>query len=353
MIVLLQTGAGEDQVSRVCDLLDEAGLTFARWDDPRYGVLSTVGVLEEAAEVALASRIGQLPGVARALRVAGSYPAVSREWRPEPTVVAVSKGVAVGGVELAVIAGPCSVESREQIMLAACEMRKRGADMLRGGAFKPRTSPHVFQGLGQEGLCYLQEAAEATGLPIVTEVMDTRDLEPVGRVADVIQIGSRNMQNFALLKEAGRMRTPILLKRGMSATVDEWLQAAEHIMAGGNPNIILCERGIRTFETSTRNTLDLNAIPVVKRRTHLPIIVDPSHGTGYWGMVIPMSLAAIAAGADGLIVEVHPDPTHALSDGPQSLVPERFSELMERAGPVAAAVGRRIRCVGCPSGTVV
>ena len=251
-------------------------------------------------------------------------------------------GARFGGIDLAIIAGPCSVEGRDMLLDTARAVRDAGAVMLRGGAFKPRTSPYSFQGLGAEALALLAEARADSGLPVVTEVMDPRDLELVVEHADMLQIGARNMQNFALLAEVGRTRTPVLLKRGLSASVEELLHAAEHIMARGNVQVVLCERGIRTFETATRNTLDVSAVPVLKAETHLPVIVDPSHAGGRAALVLPLALAAVAAGADGLIVEVHPNPPAALSDGEQSLTPESFALLMERVGAVAAAVGRTV-----------
>ena len=264
-----------------------------------------------------------------------------RDARPAGTVVTV-QGIAIGGAEVVVIAGPCAVESEAQVLRAARAVKAAGARMLRGGAFKPRISPYSFQGLKGEGLRLLALARAETGLPIVTEVMDARHLAQVAEVADVVQVGSRNMQNFTLLEEVGRCRTPVLLKRGMSATLDEYLHAAEYVMNGGNLQVILCERGIRTFEPSTRNTLDLNAIPLLKRFTHLPVIVDPSHGTGLSWMVPRLAAAAVAAGADGLLIEVHPDPPNALSDGPQSLRPEEFAAMMPSLAAVASAVGRSV-----------
>jgi 3-deoxy-7-phosphoheptulonate synthase len=266
-------------------------------------------------------------------------PLVAREARPEGTVVTV-RGVAIGGPGVVVIAGPCAVENERQLLATARAVKAGGAKMLRGGAFKPRTSPYSFQGLKKEGLELLALARAETGLPIVTEVMDARQLPLVAAYADMLQIGSRNMQNFTLLEEVGRCRLPVLLKRGMSATLDEYLQAVEYVMKGGNDQVTLCERGIRTFEPSTRSTLDLNAVPMLKRRTHLPVLVDPSHGTGHAWMVPAMACAAIAAGADGLLIEVHCDPPHAFCDGHQSLTPEEFARTTSAVAAVAAAVGR-------------
>ncbi|MFH1572401.1 MAG: 3-deoxy-7-phosphoheptulonate synthase [Acidobacteriota bacterium] len=264
---------------------------------------------------------------------------VGRAGKPEGTVVRVG-GVAVGGPDIVVMAGPCSVESEEQLLSTARAVRAGGAKILRGGAFKTRTSPYSFRGLREEGLRLLAEIRQATGLPVVTEAMDTRHLDAVCAHADMVQIGSRNMQNYTLLEEVGKLQFPVLLKRGFSATIEEFLMAAEYIASGGNEQIILCERGIRTFETSTRNTLDLNAVPMLKRYTHLPVIVDPSHGTGIWWLVPHLARAAIAAGADGLLVEVHSHPAAALSDGDQSLRPEKFEQMMSAVRPVAQALGR-------------
>jgi 3-deoxy-7-phosphoheptulonate synthase len=266
----------------------------------------------------------------------------SREVKSEASRVPIAGGVIVGGERLVVMAGPCSVESRDQVLEVAAKVKAAGAAVLRGGAFKPRTSPYAFQGLEEEGLKLLAEARRETGLPIVTEVMEPDKVGLVAEHSDILQIGARNVQNFSLLRRVAETRTPVLLKRGMSTSIQEWLLSAEYVLAGGNPHVILCERGIRTFETSTRFTLDLNAIPVVKTLTHLPIVVDPSHGTGHWQYVESMALAAVAAGADGLIIEVHPRPEEALSDGPQSLKPERFAALMDKVRRVADAVGRSV-----------
>lgn len=268
------------------------------------------------------------------------YRLAGRKAKEEKTVIRVGNTV-VGGDHLTIIAGPCAVENRDRYIQAASQLKKMGVQMLRGGAFKPRTSPYAFQGLAVEGLEILAEAKRVTGLPIVTEVMDTRDVDKIAGFADVLQIGSRNMQNFILLKEVGQVNKPVLLKRGLSATIEEWLMAAEYIMAEGNSQIIMCERGIRTFETHTRNTLDISAIPAIKHLSHLPVIVDPSHAAGKWGMVAPLAKASIAAGADGLLIEVHPCPDEALCDGGQSLTPGNFAELMEGIIPVAEAVGRK------------
>jgi 3-deoxy-7-phosphoheptulonate synthase len=282
-----------------------------------------------------------MPGVEKIVPILKPYKLVGRELKKEDTVVDI-KGIKVGGERLVIMAGPCAVESREQLMESARVVKNAGAQILRGGAFKPRSSPYSFQGLEEEGLVMLAEARAETGLAVVTEAVDTRDVEMVARYADVIQVGARNMQNFRLLKEVGQAGVPVLLKRGLSATIEEWLMAAEYIIAAGNPDIILCERGIRTYETATRNTLDLSAVAMVKELSHLPVIVDPSHATGTWKLVSPMARGAVAAGADGLIIEVHPDPPRALCDGPQSLTPQNFKEMIAGIAPVARAVGREV-----------
>jgi 3-deoxy-7-phosphoheptulonate synthase len=274
-------------------------------------------------------------------RILQPFKLASREVRQEPTLVRVN-GVVIGSSRVVVMAGPCSVESRDQVLEVAARVRAAGAHILRGGAFKPRTSPYAFQGLEEEGLKLLAEAKRETGLPVVTEVMEPEKVPVVAEYADVLQIGARNVQNFSLLRRVAEARKPVLLKRGMATSIQEWLLSAEYVLAGGNPDVILCERGIRTFETATRFTLDLNAVPVLKKLTHLPVVVDPSHGTGHWEYVEAMARAGVAAGADGLIIEVHPRPAEALSDGPQSLKPERFAALMDRLRRVAAAVDREI-----------
>lgn len=282
-----------------------------------------------------------LPGVEKALPILKPFKLASRDFKIEPTVVEVN-GVAIGGGRLAVIAGPCSVEGREMLLDTAERVREAGATLLRGGAFKPRSSPYSFQGLGEEGLRYLAEVREITGLPVVTELMDPRDADLVMKYADMVQIGARNMQNFRLLKEVGIHQKPVLLKRGMSSTIKELLMSAEYIMSAGNYNIVLCERGIRTFEEYTRNTLDLSAVPSLKQLSHLPVIVDPSHGAGKWDLVSPLALAAVAVGADGIMIEVHPHPEVALSDGPQALIPDRFRALMDQVRALAPIVGRAL-----------
>ncbi len=273
--------------------------------------------------------------------VSKKYRLCSREYQPQDTIVRVGD-ITIGGSEVVVMAGPCAVENEYQLLVTALAVREAGAKVLRGGAFKPRTSPYAFRGLGEAGLKLLAHARQETGLKVITEVLTPGDVDIVAEYADILQIGTRNMQNFLLLEEAGRSRKPVLLKRGMSATIEEWLLSAEYIVKAGNPNVILCERGIRTYDTMTRNTFDLSAIPLVKRLSHLPIIADPSHATGKWYLVEAVALGSIAAGADGLIIEVHPDPDHALSDGPESLTFENFARLMPKANAVAIAVGRNV-----------
>lgn len=336
MIVVMQAGSQESHIDAVLGRLGEYGL---RGHLVRGEERTVIGVVGAAIPSTLREELEHFSGVKETVRITQPYKLVSRELRSEDTVVDV-RGVKVGGRGVVVIAGPCSVESEEQIMDCARAVREAGATMLRGGAFKPRSSPYSFRGMGERGLQLLAQAREETGLPIVTEVMTPNDVDLVARYADVLQIGARNMQNYQLLEEVGRTGMPVLLKRGLSATIEEWLLSAEYVVAQGNPNVILCERGIRTFETATRNTMDLNAVAVAKRRTHLPVIADPSHGTGKWYLVPPLALASIASGADGIIIEVHPDPDRARSDGGQSLNPENFAALMPRLAAVASAVGR-------------
>lgn len=335
MVVVMQVGATELQIEGVIEQLNNRGFDVHRSSGDRQTVLGAVGVHPEFDQ----RHIRLLDGVAEVHRVTEPYKFASRAWKKENTVVTV-KGVDVGGNSVVMMAGPCSIESEEQIDLTAAHVASVGASFLRGGAFKPRSSPYSFQGLGLPGLKMMKEAADRYGLRVVTEAMDVAQLEQVVRYADVIQIGARNMQNFTLLKEVGKIQKPVLLKRGMMSTISEWLMSAEYIMSEGNADVILCERGIRTFETFTRNTLDLSAVPVVKSKSHLPIIVDPSHGTGIRNKVIPMARAAVAAGADGLMIETHPNPSEALSDGPQSLHFEQFSDLMRQIRLIAEAIGR-------------
>nr|WP_245669020.1 3-deoxy-7-phosphoheptulonate synthase [Chloroflexus islandicus] len=335
MIVVMETGSTQSQIEAVLARLREHNLRGHLTVGEERTVVAVVGA---AIPPTLREELEHFDGVKETVRITQPYKLVSREVKPHDTIVQVGD-VKVGGGHLAIIAGPCSVESEEQIMATARAVREAGANMLRGGAFKPRSSPYSFRGLGEYGLQLLAQARAETGLPIVTEVMTPADVELVAKYADVLQIGARNMQNYQLLEEAGRSGMPVLLKRGLSATIEEWLLSAEYIIAQGNPNIILCERGIRTFETATRNTLDLNAVAVVKKRSHLPVIVDPSHGTGKWYLVPPLTLAAIASGADGVIIEVHPDPDRAKSDGGQSLNHENFMNLMPKLRAVAKVVG--------------
>ncbi len=334
MIIIFKTSATEEQISHVVEKIEELKLTpmVAR------GTLKTViNVLGEE-EVIREAPLQTFPGVEIVMPVMKKYKLISREGHENNTVVQLGEGVHIGDGKLAVIAGPCSVESREQLVGIAEKVIAMGAIAVRGGAFKPRTSPYSFQGLGEEGLKYLQEVREQFDVPVVTEVMDTRDVELVTKYADALQVGARNMQNFSLLKELGICGKPIVLKRGMAATIEDLLQSAEYIAASGNLNIILCERGIRTFETSIRNSLDVSSIPVLKTLTHLPVIVDPSHVAGIWEYVSPLALAGVAAGADGVIVEVHENPEEALSDGPQALLPRTFETLFARMQAVAQAI---------------
>lgn len=344
MVVIMQVGASEAQVEAVIAALNHYGFGVHRSSGEAQTVLGAIGVKPEFDR----RQIGVLDGVAEVYRVTEPYKFASRAWKPERTVLSVG-GALVGGDEVVVMAGPCSVESEAQIEATAAHVAAHGATFLRGGAFKPRTSPYAFQGLGEAGLRFLHAAARRHHLQVVTEVMELAQIDLVARYADVFQVGARNMQNFALLKELGRTQIPVLLKRGLSATIEEWLMSAEYILAQGNHQVILCERGIRTFETYTRNTLDLSAVPVVQAKSHLPIVVDPSHGTGLRSKVTPMARAAVAAGADGLMVEVHPDPANALSDGPQSLLFDQFAELMGQVRRIAQVLGRTVREGGAVS----
>ncbi len=338
MLVVMKHGASQAEVDAVVAVIEEMGYE-AR---PMPGAQRTaVGLVGNDGRVD-GSRIEALSGVAQVIHVTQPYKQVSREWKPDNTIVTIAPGVSVGGNEVVVIAGPCSVESEEQIVTAARQVRDAGATCLRGGAFKPRSSPYSFQGLGLRGLELLALARQETGLAIVTEAMDEEGAELVAEYGDVIQIGARNMQNYSLLRFVGRLDKPVLLKRGLAATIGELLLSAEYVLAAGNPNVILCERGVRTFDTVTRNMLDLTAIPIVQGLSHLPIIADPSHGTGIRDKVIPMARAAVAAGAHGILVEVHPNPERALSDGAQSLYPEQFAQLVRELRSIAGAIGRRV-----------
>ncbi len=337
MIIVMAPGFTEQQIEAVTNKITGLGYTPHLIRGVERVVIGAVGHEDKTPLQVLE----QMPGVEQVIRILKPYKLVGREFKKENTVINV-EGVEIGGKEITIIAGPCSVESEDQIIKIAHEVKNAGAKFLRGGAFKPRTSPYAFQGLEAQGLKYLEKAKRETGLKIVTEIVSVTDVDLVTEYSDIIQIGARNVQNFALLKRVGQSKMPVLLKRGMATTVKEYLMAAEYLLSEGNYNVILCERGIRTFEDSTRFTLDLNAVPLIKKLSHLPIIVDPSHGTGVWDLVIPMSRAAIAAGADGLAVEVHHNPKEAFSDGAQSLKPEKFCELMAEIGKIAQVMGRTI-----------
>lgn len=340
MIVVMGPGHTRAQLDAVIQKIEEGGLRVQVNEGVERIVLGVVG--DSHTKELLREHLEAMSGVESVVRILQPYKLVSREFQGGRDSTVWVRNVAIGGSRVVVIAGPCSVESREQALQTARAVKAAGAQLLRGGAFKPRTSPYSFLGLEEEALKILAEARELTGLPIVTEAMDARQLSMVIEYADMVQIGARNMQNYTLLRDAGRVSHPIMLKRGPGATIEELLLAAEYIMAEGNPNVVLCERGIRTFETYTRFTLDLNAVPVLKRLTHLPVIVDPCHGTGKWEFVTPMARASVAAGADGLLVEVHPEPDKALSDGPQQLTPQNFTEMMQELDAIALAVGRRV-----------
>ncbi|MBI3910790.1 MAG: 3-deoxy-7-phosphoheptulonate synthase [Armatimonadetes bacterium] len=340
MVIVMEQGAEPGQIEAVIEAVQKEGFTPFVNPGVERKVIAVLGVIDSV-KVALVDRFSNLPGVERVQLISEAYKLSSRSYHPEDTLIEVG-GVRIGGPEVVIIAGPCSVESRSQILEAAEAVKAAGAKMLRGGAFKPRTSPYSFQGLGEPGLKLLAEAREATGLPVVTEVLDPHDISLVVKYADVLQVGARNMQNYALLQRLGKTSKPVLLKRGPGCRLREMLQAAEYIMIGGNHRIILCERGITTFEDATRNTTDINAIPVLKHWSHLPVILDPSHSTGHVRYVSAIACAGVAAGADGLIVEVHPNPAEALSDGVQSLTPERFQQMMQVVKRVSWAVGREV-----------
>ena len=337
MLLRLRAGTSEPAVNDVAARLRLAGLAVHRTDHDGQVRLAAVG---DGATLDWAEVRGW-PAVESAEPIPVPFKLASRAFHPADTVISVGR-CAIGSDQLALLAGPCSIEGEEQAFTIAAAVARAGATVMRGGAYKPRTSPYSFQGLGEEGLKILRRAADAHGLAVVSEVMDPKQVEQVARYADIVQVGARNMQNLSLLREVARAQKPVLLKRGMAATIEEWLMSAEHLLSSGNAQVILCERGIRTFESYTRNTLDLNAIPVVQEISHLPIIVDPSHGTGIRDKVAPMARAAIAAGADGLLIEVHHDPDHALSDGPQSLYPAQFAELVQQIRAIAAVVGRTL-----------
>ena len=338
MVVIMKRDFTAEQLQEAIQTMEAGGVQVM----VSKGAETTILGAEGNAAGIDQEKIALLPGVERVMRVTEPYKKANRKYHPDDTVIDLGNGAAIGGEKLAVIAGPCSVESEAQIVEVAEAVQKSGAAALRGGAFKPRTSPYSFQGMGTPGLDLLMEARQATGLPIVTEIMDPRMADLFEREVDVVQVGARNMQNFELLKEVGRMSKPILLKRGLSNSYEEWIMSAEYIMSEGNENVILCERGIRTFETYTRNTLDVSAIPAVKKMSHLPVIVDPSHAAGMYWMVEPLAMAAIAAGADGLMIEVHNDPPHAKCDGQQSLTPEKFDALMKKVKTMVPMMGKSL-----------
>ncbi|KAB2954631.1 3-deoxy-7-phosphoheptulonate synthase [Heliorestis acidaminivorans] len=337
MIIVMNRGASEESISSVCERLEKEGFIIHLSRGVERTIIGAVGDKTRIDR----SNLEALPGVEKIVSILQPYKLAGRDFRQEDTVITIGD-VEIGGNQVQVFAGPCAVESWEQLIESARAVKEAGAKILRGGAFKPRTSPYAFQGLEEKGLQLLAKAREETGLLITTEVMDPRSIEIIAHYSDILQVGARNMQNFFLLKELAKIEKPILLKRGLSSTIEEWLMAAEYLMAGGNNQVILCERGIRTFETYTRNTLDISAVPIVKQLSHLPVIVDPSHGTGKWQLVRPMSQASIAAGADGLMIEVHPNPSEALCDGPQSLTPENFTVLMEDMRKMARIMGKTL-----------
>jgi 3-deoxy-7-phosphoheptulonate synthase len=339
MIVVMKTDSGEKEISEVLTRLSKSGLKGHLSHGEERTIIGVVGISPILPDVS--ELLELLPGVEEVIPISKPYKLASREFQPHDTVIKVGDAT-IGGNELAVIAGPCAVETEQQMTDAARAVKAAGANILRGGAFKPSTSPYSFRGLGETGLKLLAQAGEETGMPIITEVLTPQDVELVARYADILQVGARSMQNFILLDEVGEIDKPVMLKRGMSATIQEWLLASEYILSRGNSNVILCERGIRTFETFTRNTMDISAIPIIQRLSHLPIIADPSHGTGRWHLVTPLALAGVAAGADGIMIEVHPTPDSALKDGTQSLTFENFKLLMTQLAPLAAAVGRKL-----------
>ncbi len=337
MLIVMKPNAGEAEVDAVIARLVEKGFDVHRSTGAERTVLGAVGHVQNSDP----RFFEDMAGVFEVVRISEPYKLAGRTFQPRDSVVSV-RGVPVGGDEVVVMAGPCTIETREQVYESAKAIARAGAKILRGGAYKPRTSPYSYQGMGVDGWKIQREVADEFGLATVSEVMDSSQIEDALEYVDLLQVGARNMQNFTFLKELGKIRKPVLLKRGLSATIEEWLLSAEYIMAGGNRDVILCERGIRTFERYTRNTLDISAIPVIEKLSHLPVVADPSHGTGHREQVAPMALAAAAAGADGLIIEVHPDPDNALCDGPQSLLPEQFTRLMDQLRIIAPAVGKRI-----------
>lgn len=339
MIIVMRDDATQEEIKQVMGRVEELGFTT----HPSLGAKKMIiGVIGDLKRQELMDSLGAFPGIEKLVPILEPYKLAGRTFREDRSVIEIKEGLSIGDKKIIIMAGPCAVESEEQIRLTAEKVKEAGATVLRGGAFKPRTSPYSFQGLEEEGLKILRRVANETGLAVITEVVDPRDVELVGNYTDIYQIGARNMQNFFLLREVGKTNKPVLLKRGLSATYNEFLMAAEYIMAEGNYNVILCERGIRTFETYTRNTLDLVSIPVLKKLSHLPVVIDPSHGTGHWDLVAPAARGAVAMGADGLIIEVHPDPTKALSDGQQSLKVEKFAFLMEEIKKLALAVEREV-----------
>lgn len=335
MIIVMKPQAKENSIKKVLDVISANGLEAHLSDGKEVTIIGVVGDKSKLRN----QNLEIFEDVDKIVEVTESYKLANKKFHPEPSVISVGN-VSIGGDELILMSGPCAVESQEQVLETAMAIKKSGAQILRGGAYKPRTSPYAFQGLEEEGLRFMKEAREATGLSVICEVTSLSAIESAVKYVDMLQIGARNMQNFYLLKEAGKTGLPILLKRGLSATIDEWLNASEYIMAEGNPNVVLCERGIRTFETATRNTLDISAIPVIKERSHLPIIVDPSHATGVRNYVKPLAKGAVAAGADGLMIETHPNPSCALSDGPQSLTFSQFDELCKELRPFAELMGK-------------
>ena len=337
MVVVLETGVADKQIEEIIRVLHDHGFDVHRSTGVQQTVLGAIGVHPEFDH----RQIELLDGVAEVVRVTEPFKLASRAFKREGSVVNID-GVKIGGPEVVVMAGPCSIENEKQIFTIAKSVKEFGAKILRGGAFKPRTSPYSFQGLGEDGLKMIRAAANEYQLKVITEVMDKSQIDLIEKYADILQVGARNMQNYMFLKDLGKASKPILLKRGIAATIEEWLMSAEYILSGGNEQVILCERGIRTFETATRNTMDISAIPVVKKKSHLPIIADPSHGVGIRDKVIPMARASVAAGADGIIVEVHHDPDHALSDGAQSLYPDQFSQMMKEIRIIAQAIDRTI-----------
>ncbi|MGE0268366.1 MAG: 3-deoxy-7-phosphoheptulonate synthase [Candidatus Omnitrophota bacterium] len=338
MIVVFRPDASQEQIDQILLKAEKLGLKT----NVSKGIERTIVGLIGPEEILQVTPLEAFEGVEKVIPVLAPYRLVSREYQPEDSIIRINDTIQVGSKKLHVMAGPCSVEDHDRMLRVARSVKEAGGTILRGGAFKPRTSPYDFQGLGEEGLKILKDAGAANQLATVTEVMDPRDLDLICRYVDILQVGARNMQNFALLKEIGKTKKTVLLKRGMSATIKEWLMSAEYILANGNFNVIFCERGIRTFETATRNTLDINAVAVVKQLSHLPILVDPSHATGRWGLVAPAAKAAVAAGCDGLMVEVHQNPKEAFSDGEQSLVPDKFKVLMQELKLVAQAVSREL-----------